>query len=102
MRRIHPRSLWGLAQVLRRRNPQVPPDRIMENAVSIIRGLHLQGLELGPLDAFGPHECVHDRIDRAQRGGKPVEIVDPWDTMLKEALSDGWSDRRPWASPELR
>ena len=76
----------------------------MENTKNIIEALHRIGLEIGPIDAFGPHECIHDRIDRAKRRGEPAPSRDEhlWQVMEQELVTKEWQERRPWDPPELK
>ena len=86
---IHPGALLGLAHVLQSGFPKMTADQAVDNAVQIIRGLHMQDLEIGPLAAFGPHEvtvrCDHVKVARPD----PFAALDP-DEIERE-----WG-RKPW------
>jgi hypothetical protein len=89
--------------VLRKRHPKAPPEWLVNESKAIIEGLHTYGMEVGPKDMFGPHECIHDRIDRAKRRGQQLPSTEDqlWAQMAKEISAD-WKERKPWASPELK
>lgn len=55
MIRVHPIARLGLARILVRRSPHLTPERAVRNADDIIRALHDIGLQVGPIDCFGPH-----------------------------------------------
>ena len=78
-RLIHPGSLVGLAHVLQSGTNMTAPVAV-NNAEQIIRGLHRMGLEIGPVEAFGPQattktpfdglDLIADMIEKDQ-GRKP-------------------------------
>jgi hypothetical protein len=62
-RLINPAALVGLAHVLQSAYPKMTAQVAVGNAKEIIRGLHMQGLEIGPADAFGPQAVANTPLD---------------------------------------
>jgi hypothetical protein len=80
--RTHPGALIGLAHVLQAGYPKMTAQQAVDNAQAIIRGLHKMELEIGPIDAFGPH-------DTTKVG--PLDALDVAADMIEQEM-----DRKPW------
>lgn len=84
-RMISPAALIGVGHVLQSAYPNMSSRVAIDNAMTIIKGLHQQGLDVGPIAAFGPHDATQQPLDALDLAAQMIEK----DQGRKPWLPDG-------------
>jgi hypothetical protein len=88
---VQPGAIRALTKILHMNFPRMTSEQAAQLASKIIRSLHREGMQMGPLATFGPSEM--------SRTGTPIKR-DPFEGF-DEVLAS-LEERSPWNSPELR